>query len=89
MICCLCGEDSSLEVCCQCIKMIAANPEAMKQVINIPMTPEQAQRQLIKCQEMDQELGHIEADRVLTKFLQWLGQNDVAEEYRKVRKWYA
>lgn len=38
---------------------------------------------------LDTEMSHIAADRILCKFLTFLGHSDVVEEYFKIEKWYA
>jgi hypothetical protein len=37
----------------------------------------------------DEEQNHIEADKILCKFLKSLGYSDIVREYVKIPKWYA
>lgn len=37
----------------------------------------------------DTELDHIMADDVVAKVLRMLGQNELADEYEKIDKWYS
>lgn len=54
------------------------------------MTKEEAVKTLKEIQQYnDAETAHLEADDVLTQFLQELGYYDVVEEYDKIDKWYA
>lgn len=50
-------------------------------------------RELEKCVVMSQLLGdreeaHVIADKLLSKFVEELGYKEVADVYRRVRKWY-
>lgn len=54
------------------------------------MTREQAIKRLRKEQKSnDTEAAHCEADDILCELLTALGYQDVVEEFKKVRKWYA
>ena len=48
-----------------------------------------AVKQLRRFQQLDREVGHIEADGALTSLLASLGYEEVVREYDKVSKWYA
>jgi hypothetical protein len=41
---------------------------------------------LSECAEMDEETGHIEADKAL---LEYIGDVEVSAAFRSFRKWYA
>jgi len=44
---------------------------------------------LRKCEDMDQEIGHMEADDILCKLLAELGYQEVVDVYESLPKWYA
>ena len=55
------------------------------------MTKAQAIRRLKTLQEPggDIEVAHSEADQVLCEVLDYLGMDEIVNEYRKVPKWFA
>jgi len=54
------------------------------------MTREEALRKLAECQaSYDQEIAHMDADRVLCELLDSLGFHDVVLAYNAIPKWFA
>ncbi len=43
----------------------------------------------IICKSMNEEEGHMEADNIMEDLLEELGYEKIAEEYKKVKKWYS
>lgn len=50
---------------------------------------DKAVSELKKCNDMDTESGHEEADSILTALLLQFGYVEVVEEYEKIKKWFA
>ena len=53
------------------------------------MTKQEAVEALKKCHTEDRMTDHIVADKILVNVLYGIGEDEVADEYLKVRKWYA
>jgi hypothetical protein len=49
----------------------------------------QKMNRLIEVSKIDTEIGHIEADRTISKFLFDIGLSDISITYNLVSKWYA
>lgn len=39
--------------------------------------------------DVDEEVAHSQADKILVRFLRFIGYTALADEYEKVPKWYA
>ncbi len=54
------------------------------------MTEEEALARLLVIQEQDQEMAHMEADRLLCDIIkEQIGWTRVPDEFEKMAKWYA
>ncbi len=53
------------------------------------MTEEHAIKLLQNLKDADTEHAHVEADKILCKFLKKLGYGELIKEYDKIYKWYA
>lgn len=53
------------------------------------MTREEAIEKLKKCEDLDTETAHCDADQVLCDLLKSLDYADVVDAWEKIDKWYS